>query len=117
MVALAGIYNITIEKGVTFTRVLTVTDSEDNLVDFTGYTARMAIKKHRASGTVILSLTTENGRITLGGAAGTVILGPISDVITAAIEEEAGVYDLELIQGGVVQRLIKGVVVFDPEVT
>jgi hypothetical protein len=66
---------------------------------------------------VLKELTTANGGITLGGAAGTIDLF-ISATDTAGFAWESGVYDIELIQpNGEVQRKIEGAVVVSPEVT
>ena len=112
----AGIYNFICEQGVTFQRSITATDSEGDALDLTGYTARMQVRRDIGSATVLISLTTENGRITLGGDQGTVDL-EISAADTSSIPRP-GVYDLEIISsGGIVTRLLKGKFELDPEVT
>jgi len=113
----AATYNITIEQGATFNRVLTLTDSDGNLINLTGYSARMTIRRANDFETVLIELTTVNGRIALGGAAGTVTL-EITDSDTAALESEVGIYDLEIeSSGGVTTRLIQGTATIDREVT
>jgi hypothetical protein len=114
---IAGVYNLTIEQGATFRRTLTVKDSAGLVVNLTGYTARMQIRPEIDSSTVMVSLTTANGGITLGGALGTIALY-LSDTTTSSMQFE-GVYDLELIQTstGDVIRVLKGKVRLDPEVT
>lgn len=84
--------------------------------DLTGYTARMAIKT-KVGGTVLLSLTTENGGIALNDSAKTITLS-ITATATAALTWTSGVYDLELISPtGVVTSLMTGSVSVKPEVT
>jgi hypothetical protein len=113
----AGLYNITIEKGATFSRELTWKDENGDAIDLTGYTARMHIRTHPSASTAILELTTENSRISLGGAAGTVTL-TVTPAVTTAITAMDGFYDLELVSsGGLVTRLLEGKVTFSPEVT
>ena len=114
----AGIYNLIVEQGATFTRVITWKDSDDALVDLTNYTARMMARVNFTDASPIFELTTENGGIALGGAAGTITL-TISATDTAAFDAQVhGVYDLELIDSSsVVTRLIRGNVKFDREVT
>lgn len=113
---MAGVHNLTCEQGATFQRVITYQGSDGVAVNLTGYTARMQVRTDHESATVLLSLTTENGGITLGGAAGTVtLLGTATQ--TAALEAGEHVYDLELVTGSVVTRLIQGCFVVDPEVT
>lgn len=108
-------HNFTIYQGATFSHVLTWRDSSEALVNLTGYTARMQIR-NRIGGDTIASLTTENGKISLGGSAGTITL-TIAAADTAAITE-GGVYDLELVSGGgIVTRLLEGSVTLSKEVT
>lgn len=65
----------------------------------------------------LITLTTENDGITLGGAAGTIELY-ISDADTAAITWTSGVYDLEIVlANGDVRRLLFGPVAVTQEVT
>lgn len=86
-------------------------------VDLTGFTARMQIRPSLISATVIHSLTTENGGITLGDATGTVEL-LIPATATDDFDFTAAVYDLEIIDGsGVVTRLLSGNIALSKEVT
>lgn len=86
-------------------------------VDLTGFTARMQIRESLESTTTLEELTTENGGITLGAAAGTVAL-LISATDTAALDFSTAVYDLELISGaGIVTRLLYGDITLAEEVT
>lgn len=71
----AGQLNLGVRRGVNFSVVLTWRDETDVLVDLTGYTAEMDVRTTEAdTGTQLLTLTTSNSRITLGGAAGTITL-------------------------------------------
>lgn len=122
---LAGIYNITCQQGSTFTRTITLrypdpqssdVDPEYLLWDFTGYTARMQIRRTIESSTVLLSLTTENGRITLGSNTGIMEL-LITAADTATISS-SGVYDIEIISPtGVTDRILQGNFTLSEEVT
>jgi len=68
----------------------------------------MDLRENPDAESAILSLTTANGRITLGGSAGTVTLS-ISATDTTALSVDDGVFDLEIVSGGgVVTRLIEG---------
>jgi hypothetical protein len=112
-----GNYDITIYQGATFGRVLTWKDENETAVDLTGYTARLHMREGYDAEAPFLTLTTENGGIALGGAAGTITLS-ISAAATAALTAESGVYDVELItSGGVVTRLLQGSVLVSKEVT
>lgn len=120
----AATLDIVIEQGTTFTKNITWTDDTGPPplpgapIDITGYTARMQLRTAvDAPDPPIIELTDSNGRITLGGAAGTIDL-LISDVDTAALTDEFGVYDLELESpGGVVTRLLEGNFELSLEVT
>jgi hypothetical protein len=111
----AGLYNLYIEKGATYNRVLTWNDKDGNPINLTGFSARLHIRKTKGSDTTILSLSIGSG-ITLGGSNGTISI-LVAASVTAAIEESAGVYDLELVNGSEVTRLLEGTVTFSPEVT
>jgi tRNA threonylcarbamoyladenosine modification (KEOPS) complex Pcc1 subunit len=113
----AAYFDFKIEQGATFYQPLVWKDGNGALVNLTGYTARMQIRKTVKSDTTILSLTTENGRITLGGAAGTILL-QVSATDTAALVACCGVYDLELqASNGNVVRLLEGEIEISKEVT
>lgn len=113
---IAGDYNINIQQGATFERVLTVTESDGSILDLTGYTARMQIRPEVDSEVVYANLTTENGLIVVDSVAGTISL-TINASTTSAMTRE-GVYDLEIISsGGKIYKLLKGIVRIDHEVT
>ena len=113
----AGIYDFYIEQGATFTQTLIWTDGDGTPVNLTGYSARMQIRPSVTSETIILSLTSNNGRITLGGATGAITL-TISAVDSAALDKFSGVYDLELeAANGFVTRLLEGGIAISREVT
>jgi hypothetical protein len=113
----AGIYNIVADQGATLSRVFTWTDSAKKPYNITGYTARMHVRPTVESSTITLELTTVNGRILLGGAAGTVTLDVVANNMVAVAEGKY-VYDLELVSpAGVVTRLVQGNFVVRPEVT
>lgn len=113
---IAGIYNINLDQGATFSRSIVVKDGDGNLFDFTNYTARMQIRSEVDATDVMIELTTENGRIALGGADGTIVL--TIDADDTALLQYDGVYDLEIVSdSGAVNRLLKGMVRLDYEVT
>lgn len=86
-------------------------------MDLTGYTARMQIRETLAATTTLVSLTTENGGITLGGTAGTIEL-LIAATATDDFTATRAVYDLEVINGaGKVTAILEGSIVLSTEVT
>lgn len=109
---------LAIEQGATFRKVLTWKAGTPAVpVNLTGCTARMQIRKEIANATPYVTLTTENGGIVLGGAAGTIEL-IITPTATAAITWASGVYDLEIVFSPTeVRRLVYGPVTVSPEVT
>lgn len=112
----AGLYNFLAEQGATLTRTILYTDANEVVTNLTGYTAAMQVRPTASSATVILELTTENTRITLGGATGTVDL--LVDAATMeAITPGKYYYDLELYTGSTVIRLIEGSFTVKAEVT
>ena len=116
MAAPAGTYHIVTDQGATFSRQLTWKDDSGTPVNLTSYTARMQLRTSVANDSMVLELTTSNGRIALGGSAGTIDL-----TITAAdmttLPPLKYVYDLELVNGTVVTRLVQGTFTVRPEVT
>ena len=86
-------------------------------VDLTGCTARMHARAKIGDASALLTLTTENGGITLGGVAGTITIN-ISAVATAALTWKSAVYDLEIVLStGDVRRLMAGSISVSFEVT
>lgn len=105
----AGYHHFIIEQGATFRKVLTLKDSSGSLINLTGYpSAEMDLRKNQDDGTEVTTLTTANGRIALGGSAGTITL-EISNTDTAALIVGDGVYDLELVDSSnKVLRIMEG---------
>jgi len=113
----AGIYNITIEKGATFQRVLTWKDATGALVDLSTYTARAMGRANDYTGALLFSLTSASG-LTLGGVAGTITMVISATATSGMTPGTNGVWDLEMISGaGVVTRLVQGKIEVSPEVT
>ena len=76
----------------------------------------MQVRRTIDSSTVLISLTTENARISLGGVTGVIELN-ISAADTAGISS-SGVYDLEIISSsGTVDRIMQGNFTLSQEVT
>ncbi len=129
---IAGVYNITIEQGSTFARLISI--EQPNLVvdptgqtfenfSLAGFTARMHIRRTIDSASPMITLTTENGRIAINPniAATSSRNNEISLLITAtdtATITTSGVYDLEIISAsGTVSKVVRGDVTLIPEVT
>jgi hypothetical protein len=127
----AGTYNITIEQGADWQRILTY-KSGGAAVNLAGYSARMQIRHVASSPTVLAwfaiassSSSSESsgspafalGTIALGGSAGTITLDmPASQA--SMLPAGSHVYDLELISPvGRVTRILEGNCEVVPEVT
>lgn len=86
-------------------------------INLTGFTAQMQIRANVDSPTVLVSLTTSNGGIVLGGAAGTIAL-LISATATAAFTWSDAVYSLQITSsGGIVTSLLQGAVTIVTDAT
>lgn len=113
--------NLVIEAGATFdpswTWKVGATQATAVPVDLTGATARLQVRDEHGSSTILLELTTANGGIILGDAAGTVAL-LVTDEASTAFTWEEGVYDLEIeFTDGKVRRWSSGTVRVSPNVT
>lgn len=110
------------QQGSTYSQsIIWKTGSPATAVNLTGYTARSHWRTSVSASSPSLILTTENGRIALttgsGSGAGTITLS-ISATDTAALAAGRYVYDLELVSGGgLVTRVMEGVVTVSAEVT
>ena len=124
---IAGVYNITLEQGTTFYRLIDV--MEPTVLDpdvyeafnLTGYTARMQIRRTIDSETPMVSLTSPtvsgNGITVMDGANNAISIN-ITDATTSLVDS-SGLYDLEIIKTstGQVSRLLQGTVTLSREVT
>ncbi len=68
----AGNYNFEVEQFSALKKKFVYKDSLGALVDLSGYSAKMQIRK--STGELLLDLTTENDRIVIDGTAGEVLL-------------------------------------------
>ena len=109
-----GTYNFNLYQGADWDRTFTITQSGTAL-NLTGYTASMQIREAADSTAYLLSLTSGSG-ITLGGTAGTVAVA-ITSAQSSAIAAGSYAYDLELLSGSQVTRLLQGAVNVSGNVT
>lgn len=111
--------NLKIDQGATFTQLVTwkTGPAPGTAVDLTGCTARMHARAKVADALTLLNLTTTNGGLVLGGAAGTVTIN-LTDEQTTLLAWKSAVYDLEIeFPDGTVKRLMRGSISVSPEVT
>jgi hypothetical protein len=114
---MAGNYDIVVEQGATFGLVITWRDSAGALVNLTSYTAFLEVRRGRTTpvGPLILSMTTSNGCIALGGALGTITLA-LTATQTAALTPGIYEYDLEMRVGSNHRYLLSGHFIVPPRV-
>lgn len=110
-----GKYNMICPQGATFSQSMTVY-LNDAYLDFTNYTARMQVRETHASDDFIAELTTENFNIVLDPAFGRITL-TLDAATTTAFTPGEYVYDLEIINGSTVDRIVEGKFIITPEVT
>jgi len=110
-----GKYNIVMYQGASFDYTFTW-KINNTVVNLTGYTARMQVRRSHRAEEAVLSLVDGDG-IILGGSAGTITLQADAE-LTASIDAASYVYDLELeAPGGEVYRILEGTFRVSPEVT
>jgi hypothetical protein len=109
-----GKLNLSCPQGSTFSKSLTY-KVDDDPVNLTGYQARLQVREFFYSTEPVLNLSDGSG-ITLGASAGTINV-LINAGTTATLIPGDYVYDLELVAGGTVSRLVEGKFVVTPEVT
>ena len=106
-------YDLRIDQGADFGFDVTWTEEDGTPIPLAA--ARMMIRRTYNSPTPMLSMEDGDGKITLDGPAGHVLVAiPAAD--TGSLEQ--GVYDLEVDEvDGTVVRLLMGQVFINPEVT
>ncbi|WP_275558504.1 hypothetical protein [Streptomyces sp. 5-6(2022)] len=107
----AGAWDLQIEQGSTFAETYTSTNDDGSAVDWTGWTPRAQIRVLAApDAELLLDLTPY---LTITGAAITL---SIPAAITTTLTR-SGRWDLELVNGATVIRLLQGRAILVPEVT
>lgn len=117
---MAARLDLTIDKGSTFERVFTWKTKDPTTgalipVDLSGYSARAMMREEYDSAQPFISLTTGNG-ININIDTNEVTLS-IPATTTASIVVDRGYWDLEMVTGQTVIRLLEGKVRLKPEVT
>ena len=120
-------YSFVIEQGATLTLQVDWQDQDLNPIDLTGYHARMQIRPEIESDIVYISLSSslmpDGTGLNLSGSNGLMPLssGSIGIYISAAETEQLDFtnahYDLEMVSGNEVTRLLEGLVQLSKNVT
>ena len=109
---MAALSNIYIDQGSDFTTVISLTDSNNDALNLTGYSALAQIRKTHGSTTISATfgtaLTTTTGQVTL----------TLADTVTAAMTSGRYVYDVLLTDGsGDKTRVLEGQAILTPGVS
>ena len=123
----AGRYSFVIEQGATTNIQINWTDSSGSAIDLSGYHSRMQIRPSVESDVVYLSLSSsldsDGTGINLSGSNFTTPLqsGSLAIYISADsssfLDFNEAYYDLEMVNGSVVTRLLEGKVKLSKNVT
>ena len=104
--------NLSVDQGATFSTIITITDSNNNVMDLSTYTGNAQIKKAYSSLNVAQTFT-----ISVNGALGQVTLSLTANQ-TANIIAGRYVYDVKLTEaGGTISRIVEGIATINPKVT
>lgn len=105
-----GNFNFIIYAGRTLDILLTWADQNNSPINLTGYTAQLEARYNLTDSSPFITLTTSNGGIILGDAAGTITIF-MSPGATSSLIAGEGVYDLEMTSpAGQQDSLIQGIV-------
>ncbi len=99
-------YNLVCEQATTFNFVFTIKNGSTPW-DLTNYTGTMTVRPFVGASTTTVVASTANGRMTLGGIAGTVTV-TIDATTTGAITASRYAYDLVLDSGSEITRILEG---------
>lgn len=110
-------YDILVDQGATLNRAFFLKSSAKAAINLTGYTARMHIRASVTDSTIIDTLTTQNGDITIGASTGRVDI-LIRPADTAAMTPKVYAYDIELESStGEVSKVVAGKLTVRAEIT
>ena len=123
----AGNYDIKTEQGSTFDLTISYKDSSDSAIDVSSNTARMQVRRSQHSTAKLLDISVGNvtgpsvagtGGITMNASGVTGNINISVDATTmAAVPAGKFFYDLELVDGTTVSKLIKGTFTNSGEIT
>ena len=109
---MAALSNIYIDQGSDFSTVISLTDSNSDALNLTGYSALAQIRKTYGSTTIAATFTTvltaDSGQLTMS----------LADTITATMDSGRYVYDVLLTDGaGDKTRVLEGQAILTPGVS
>lgn len=113
-----SVYNIIADQGATFTRSISLKNTAKQPVSLAGYTARMLIKELENPDVTVKTLNTENGKLTITAATGTITINMTAAEMAEMVPDTYD-YDLEIVETatGTVSRVVEGTFKLRAEVT
>ena len=108
----AGKHNILIEQGATYSKTLTIKDTNGVAINLTGKTFASKLRRRPTDTTAAATFT-----LTVINAAAGTVSWQMSATTTAGIVAEPHYYDLEMTDGATVTRLMEGTAFVNFEVT
>ena len=111
----AGILDIVIEQGATFERVIRVTDPAGVAVNLTSVTSVRGQVRRNVAATDSYAF-----ELSVTNAASGIVAWGMTSTVSASIpvtSEQSWSYDIELVRGTNVERLLQGVATISPEIT
>jgi hypothetical protein len=109
-------YNFTIYEGATFSKSFQLQDEDENNLGTSGWTARMQLRESYSAPSSILSLTSGDGYLSIN-STGLISLTLLATQTANLPENRVLVYDIEVVDGSTVYRILMGSVTISPEVT
>ena len=108
----AGLLNILLEEGSTFTRIITIEGAPGVPVDITGYTFAARMKRNLADAVPALTFS-----IGVSNAAAGQVLWTATAAQTAALAPQVHFYDVDMTHAGTTTRILEGQAWVSPSVT
>ena len=108
-------FNLICEQATTFNFQFSI-NNDSVPIDLTGYTGVMTVRPFVGATTTTVVATTENGRMVITGATGTVTV-TLSAALTEPIVPGRYSYDLVLSGGATVTRYLEGLFIVTGAVT
>jgi hypothetical protein len=109
---MANLRNLTIDQGSTYSISIELSDANDNPLDLSDYTIHAQLRKSYGS-TTYTAFTTSSGEDPEDG----VITLSLTAQQTGALRSGRYVYDVEIVDGSEVIRVLEGIITITPEVT
>lgn len=109
---MASIYDINIDQGSTFNLLLQLQDINSASIDLTGMAFRSQVRESFESENITFAFTCSVPTPGLGQ-----IYLTLPDNVSSSTPAGRYIYDLEMVSGSIVTRVMQGAVLISPEVT